>query len=116
VALKPRLRKGSCEEGRAVEDETVEIVSLAECDNGNVRMAAFEQATSVEVVWEGYRFVGCSRVERSSCLVVGRGASVHHGGIAGEETTEGGESGVFAAPVFSVSGAVRRVVGSSASF
>jgi hypothetical protein len=58
LALDPWLGESGGEEGGAVEDQTVEVIALVEGDEDDVRVASLEQAAGVEVVGQGYGFVG----------------------------------------------------------
>jgi hypothetical protein len=50
LTFDPGLRESRGEEWRAVEDQAVEVVSLAKGNEGDVRMPTFEQAAGVEVI------------------------------------------------------------------
>jgi hypothetical protein len=58
LTLDPGLRESGGEERRTVENQAVEVVSLAKGNEGDVGVPSFEQATGVEVVRQGYRIVG----------------------------------------------------------
>jgi hypothetical protein len=58
LTLDPGLRESGGEEWRTVENQAVEVVSLAKGNEGDVGVPSFEQATGVEVVRQGYRIVG----------------------------------------------------------
>lgn len=110
LALYPRLGKCGGEEGRAVEDQTVQVVSLAEGNQGDVGVPSFEQPAGIQVVGQGYGVVGgCLRqnrqiegvrkehtaqVEGTRGVVVGRGARAGHGGLA-EQLGQRGHGGAL---------------------
>jgi hypothetical protein len=58
LTLYPGLGECRGEEGRAVEDEAVQVVSLAKGNESDVGVPSFTQAASVEVVGQGYRIIG----------------------------------------------------------